>query len=75
MLYEDAPSHVANFAGTDQIRFYNGRTCPPHCPGYMIQGGCPKGDGPGIRLDGKRVPAELTAAGIRGHRILGSVGR
>jgi peptidyl-prolyl cis-trans isomerase B (cyclophilin B) len=61
--YEDAPVHVANFLELAKSGFYTGKTFHRIEPGYMIQGGCPKGDGTGIRLDGKRIPAE-----INGHR-------
>jgi peptidyl-prolyl cis-trans isomerase B (cyclophilin B) len=58
-FYEDAPAHVANFLELAKSGFYNGTTFHRLAPGYMIQGGCPRGDGTGIRLDGKRIPAEF----------------
>jgi len=59
LFYDDAPQHVANFLDLAKSGFYTGKTFHRLEPGYMIQGGCPRGDGTGIRLDGKRLPAEL----------------
>ena len=58
-FYEDAPLTVANFIELTKSGFYNGKTFHRIEPGYLIQGGCPRGDGTGIRLDGKRMPAEF----------------
>ncbi|MCO6437101.1 MAG: peptidylprolyl isomerase [Phycisphaerae bacterium] len=58
-FYEDAPQTVANFIELATDRFYDGKTFHRLEPGYFILGGCPRGDGTGIRLDGKRVPAEF----------------
>ncbi|MGB0716973.1 MAG: peptidylprolyl isomerase [Phycisphaerae bacterium] len=60
-FYEDAPKTVANFIDLAGDRFYDGKTFHRLDPGYFLQGGCPKGNGTGIRLDGKRVPAEFNA--------------
>lgn len=65
LLYDDAPGHVANFIDLVKSGFYGGKTFHRIEPGYMIQGGCPRGDGTGIRLDGKRIPAEYNT---RRHR-------
>ncbi len=59
LFYDDAPQHVANFLELAKNGFYSGKTFHRLEPGYMIQGGCPRGDGTGIRLDGKRIAAEL----------------
>ncbi len=61
LFYEEAPNHVANFLELTQSGFYSGKTFHRLEPGYMIQGGCPRGDGTGIRADGKRVSAELNS--------------
>lgn len=61
LLYDDAPQHVANFLELARTGFYSGKTFHRLEPGYLIQGGCPRGDGSGIRLDGKRLPSELNA--------------
>lgn len=59
LLYDEAPETVANFLELARSGFYSGKTFHRVEPGYMIQGGCPRGDGTGIRMDGKRVPAEF----------------
>ncbi len=61
LFYDDAPQHVANFLELARSGFYTGKTFHRLEPGYMLQGGCPRGDGTGIRLDGKRIPAEFNA--------------
>lgn len=61
MFYDDAPMAVANFLDLAKNGFYSGKTFHRVAPGYMIQGGCPTGDGTGIRLDGKRVAAEFNS--------------
>lgn len=60
-FYDDAPNSVANFLEMARSGFYNGKTFHRLEPGYLIQGGCPRGDGTGIRLDGKRIPAEFNS--------------
>ncbi len=42
-----APNHVANFISLAQAGFYGGTVFHRTIPGFMIQGGCPKGDGTG----------------------------
>lgn len=59
LFYESAPNHVANFLDLTHSGFYSGKTFHRLEPGYLIQGGCPRGDGTGIRFDGKRIAAEL----------------
>jgi cyclophilin family peptidyl-prolyl cis-trans isomerase len=47
-LYMDrAPKTAGNFLKLVQQGFYNGLTFHRVIPGFMIQGGCPKGDGTG----------------------------
>ena len=58
-FYDDAPLHVMNFIELAESGFYDNLTFHRLEPGYLLQGGCPRGDGTGIRPDGKRVPAEL----------------
>lgn len=58
LFYDEAPAHVENFLDLVKLNFYSGLTFHRVEPGYLIQGGCPRGDGTGIRLDGKRIPAE-----------------
>lgn len=59
LLYADAPRHVENFIELANSGFYNGKTFHRVAPGYFLQGGGPRGDGTGIRSDGKRIPAEF----------------
>ena len=42
-----APKHVENFVKLSREGFYDGLTFHRIIPGFMIQGGCPKGDGTG----------------------------
>ncbi len=59
LFYDDAPRHVENFMDLVESGFYTGKTFHRIEPGYLIQGGCPRGDGSGIRPDGKRIRAEF----------------
>lgn len=58
LYYDKAPKSVANFVELVDTGFYTGQTFHRVVPGYMIQGGCPRGDGTGVRPDGKHVPFE-----------------
>jgi cyclophilin family peptidyl-prolyl cis-trans isomerase len=44
---EDAPQTVQNFTKLAQDGFYDGLTFHRVIPDFMIQGGCPRGDGTG----------------------------
>lgn len=47
-LYDDdAPGTVANFAKLAKSGFYNGLTFHRVIPDFVVQGGCPRGDGTG----------------------------
>ncbi len=47
-LYEnETPGTVANFVKLAESRFYDGLTFHRVIPDFVIQGGCPKGDGTG----------------------------
>lgn len=51
---KDAPNTVANFTKLAKSGFYNGLTWHRVIPNFVIQGGCPKGDGtggPGYTID------------------------
>lgn len=61
LFYDDAPQTVENFLDLAKSGSYSGRSFHRIEPGYLIQGGCPRGDGTGIRLDGKRIPAEFNS--------------
>ena len=57
MMPDKAPEHVANFVELAQTGFYDGLTFHRIIDGFMIQGGCPRGDGTG---DGpRRLKAEF----------------
>ncbi len=44
---KEAPIHVGNFIELTQKGFYNGLTFHRYVPGFVIQGGDPKGNGTG----------------------------
>lgn len=51
---EDAPGTVENFVKLSKEGFYDGLTFHRVIPDFVIQGGCPKGDGtggPGYKID------------------------
>jgi cyclophilin family peptidyl-prolyl cis-trans isomerase len=51
-LYEDkAPITAGNFIDLIQRGFYDGLTFHRYEPGFVIQGGCPKGNGTGGFVD------------------------
>jgi len=47
LFEQDAPGTVANFVKLAQEGYYNGLTFHRVIPGFVIQGGCPKGNGTG----------------------------
>ena len=58
MFYEeDAPNTVANFVKLSKSGFYNGLTFHRVIPEFVIQGGCPRGDGTGG--PGYKIKCEL----------------
>jgi len=57
---EDAPIAVANFIKLSKQGFYNGLTFHRVLPGFVIQGGCPKGTGGGG--PGYTIKCELNGA-------------
>ena len=62
-LYRDlAPISVDNFAKLANKGFYNGLTFHRIISGFMIQGGCPKGNGTGG--PGYTIKGEFSANGI-----------
>ena len=63
-LYEDiAPITVANFEKLANEGFYDGLTFHRVIPGFMIQGGCPKGNGTGG--PGYNIKGEFSANGVK----------
>ncbi|GGK15305.1 peptidyl-prolyl cis-trans isomerase [Caldalkalibacillus thermarum] len=47
LFEEDAPNTVANFVKLAKEGFYDGLTFHRVIPGFVAQGGCPRGDGTG----------------------------
>jgi cyclophilin family peptidyl-prolyl cis-trans isomerase len=47
LFEDDAPKTVENFVGLARDGFYDGISFHRVIPDFMIQGGCPKGDGTG----------------------------
>jgi cyclophilin family peptidyl-prolyl cis-trans isomerase len=57
-LHEDkAPVTTANFISLAESGFYDGLNFHRVEPGFVIQGGCPRGTGTGD--SGKRIPLEI----------------
>ena len=54
---QDAPKTVENFVTLAKKGFYNGLTFHRVVPNFVVQGGCPKGNGTGG--PGYTVPAEF----------------
>jgi len=53
----DAPKTVENFVTLAKKGFYNGLTFHRVVPDFVVQGGCPKGNGTGD--PGYKIPAEF----------------
>ena len=72
-LYPDkAPNTVNNFISLANSGFYDGRIFHRVIPGFMIQGGCPEGNGmggPGYEIDG-----EFAANGFKQNDIVHTTG-
>jgi len=57
-FHKDAPKTVENFVKLSESGFYNGLTFHRVIPEFVIQGGCPKGNGSGG--PGYKIDCELT---------------
>ena len=64
-FYDAAPNTIDNFIELAKAGFYDNLTFHRIVPGYCIQGGCPNGDGTGIRADGVKLAAELSDHPVR----------
>jgi peptidyl-prolyl cis-trans isomerase B (cyclophilin B) len=56
LFHESAPMHVSNILFLTELGFFDGLTFHRVIPGFMAQGGCPKGTGsgqPGYAFDGE----------------------
>lgn len=63
-LYEDiAPKSVENFVELCEKGFYDGLIFHRVIPGFMIQGGCPDGNGMGD--PGYSIPGEFSSNGFK----------
>lgn len=68
-LYPDkAPNSVNNFIALTQSGFYNGLTFHRVIPGFMIQGGCPKGTGTGG--PGYSIKGEFSGNGFKQNDLV-----
>lgn len=59
LFYDEAPRNVHNFLDLARRGFYDGKIFHRIVPGFAAQGGCPEGDGTGVRPDERTVPAEI----------------
>ena len=69
---EKAPNTVNNFISLANSGFYDGRIFHRVIPGFMIQGGCPEGNGmggPGYEING-----EFAANGFKQNDIVHTTG-
>ena len=64
---EVAPETVANFKQLVSEKFYDGLTFHRIIKGFMIQGGCPKGDGTGD--SGKTIKGEFNTNGFENNLL------
>ncbi len=77
---EDAPNHVRNFIELAEKQFYDGLVFHRIVKGFVIQGGCPRGDGtggPGHHVDAefnahKHMPGTLAMARAQDPNSAGS---
>ena len=66
---EVAPKTVESFVGLAKKGFYSGLTFHRVVPNFVVQGGCPKGDGTGG--PGYTIPAEFNAKKhVRGSLVM-----
>jgi peptidyl-prolyl cis-trans isomerase B (cyclophilin B) len=66
---EQAPVHCAHVAALTRSRFYDGLTWNRVVPDFVVQGGCPRGDGAGnagvtLPLESTTIPFERGTLGM-----------
>ena len=66
LFHHNAPVTVANFQKLSNDGFYNGLSFRRVIPNFVIQGGCPKGDGTGG--PGYSIPCETQGGNQRHER-------
>jgi peptidyl-prolyl cis-trans isomerase B (cyclophilin B) len=66
LFQHNAPGTVANFQKLSNDGFYNGLSFHRVIPNFVIQGGCPKGDGTGG--PGYNIPCETQGGNQRHER-------
>lgn len=66
LFHHNAPVTVANFQKLSNDGFYNGLSFHRVIPNFVIQGGCPKGDGTGG--PGYSIPCETQGGNQRHER-------
>lgn len=69
LLPQDAPVHCAHVAALARNGFYDGLTWHRVVPDFVIQGGCPRGDGSGsatvtLPLEPTRIPFQRGTLGM-----------
>lgn len=69
---KDAPKNVTNVANLAIKGFYNGLTCHRIIPGFVVQGGDPKGDGTGG--PGYTIAAEIKRKHEKGSLAMARTG-
>lgn len=67
LFRKQAPRTVAHFMELVQAGFYNGLTFHRVEPGFVIQGGCPNGDGSGLYSDAKTGKPKMVALETSGQ--------
>src|SRR5436190_1200823 len=79
---QDAPKTVENFVTLAKKGFYNGLTFHRVVPGFVVQGGCPKGNGTGapgraadVAIEGERIVAVAPGLAGAADRALDVAGR
>ena len=66
LFHHNTPGTVANFQKLSNDGFYNGLSFHRVIPNFVIQGGCPKGDGTGG--PGYNIPCETQGGNQRHER-------